>query len=141
MDVEDPVNITATTITHTAEGLSTESILFISMTCFAIIFICGGNALVILVFTRTPDLHVKSRASIISLATADFGIGLHISSLIVMEVAPEVLQSFDFCRIPISFAIGIFLVSISNLTGGYLNIIQNGKVQSVSVLACSWYTP
>ena len=108
----------AITLMSTDE-LGAKSIAYVCILCFNIIFICGGNALIIIIFVRTPALRVGTSATIINLAIADFCIGLYAVFLIALELIPGLLESYVFCRFRIGFAVIIFLVSLTTLTRGF----------------------
>ena len=103
-------------------GISADTVTFICMLIFDIIFICGGNALVIIIFARTPALRIISNASIVNLAFADLCIGLYTIVLLVKETFTELTKSYEHCRVNLAIAISIFLVSIATLTGEYPNL-------------------
>ena len=106
-----------TTNTTAASWMGLPTVPFLCVLSFDLALICGGNALVIIIFIRTQALRVASCASIINLAVADFCIGLDTIFLIALQVKPELLESYNACLARVGYVICIYFVSIATLTG------------------------
>ena len=105
----------ATTIENITLGnLGVTNIIVCCVYGLVMIFICGGNLVVILAIKRTPALHTNTNIFVVNLAVADFSIGLQLLQRMMQELKPEWFDNFAMCSI--RYFITEVMTSCSGLT-------------------------
>ncbi len=95
-----------------------ESLLYVMI----LIFVCGGNLLVILAIKQTPALHTNTNIFVVNLAVADFLIGLQILQRIIQKMTPELALSSVMCSFRYNVSVSMTCCSRLSLIGKFLTV-------------------
>ena len=82
-----------------------------------VIFICGGNILVMITIRKTRDVHSVTKKFIINLAVADFLIGVLTLHRILFELKPSLVDSYWSCALRSFLILLTYYTSAATLTG------------------------
>ena len=84
--------------TDTTHNVGTMQLVVIMISVVVMILICGGNVIVILAISLTPELHEITNIFVVNLAVADTLFGLQNIPVILSQIRPDVVETSTFCH-------------------------------------------
>ena len=92
--------------------------LVVILVSFVIMIItCGGNVIVILAISLTPELHEITNIFVVNLAVADTLFGLQSIPVILSQIRPDIVENETFCMGRMWAIALVAMASIMTLAG------------------------